>query len=502
MIEDSRTQATLLLTVSLGAADRGGAKPLSAGEWARLVRWLDDREADPSALMGGDVAGLIAGWEDRAITADRLDRLLGRGPALGLSLEKWYRAGLWILTRSDPAYPMRLERRLGSAAPPVLFGCGATPLLDRGGLAVVGSRDAGEADLEFARRLGEAASRQGHSLVSGGARGIDRTAMRGALESEGTSLVVLADGLLAASTSRLYRRPLSLGDLVLVSTVNPEARFHVGNAMARNRYIYCLAEGAVVVASARASGGTWNGACENLAAGWVPLWVKETGDPGSGNAALAEKGGCWLRAIPESIAALFDRSGAALRPVVSGLTDEAMAWSGPETSAARPEEQDVHPGTAPPGLGFYDLFLARLAALSVDEPAPEADLAARLELAKGQVKSWLKRGVAEGSVEKLTAPLRYRSPHPQLLLDGPGVEPSLPAGRAAAPPAIPMNFDFYALFLARLAELTSEEARSSQDIAHTLEVAPGQVHKWLKRGVADAVIHRESKPARYRCVRT
>lgn len=502
MIEDSRTQATLLLTVSLGAADRGGAKPLSAGEWARLVCWLDDRGADPSALMGGDAAGPMAGWEDRAITVDRLDRLLGRGPALGLSLEKWYRAGLWILTRSDPAYPERLERHLGSAAPPVLFGCGTTSLLDRGGLAVVGSRDAGESDLEFARRLGEATSQQGRSIVSGGARGIDRAAMRGALESEGTSVAVLADGLLAASTSQLYRRPLSSGDLALVSTVNPEARFHVGNAMARNRYIYCLADGAVVVASAHGSGGTWRGACENLEAGWVPLWVKETGEPGSGNPALAEKGGCWLRDVPESIAALFDRGGAALRPVASGLTDEAAAWSGPGTSAGRPAERDVQPGTIPPELGFYDLFLARLAALSVREPAPETGLAARLDLAKGQVKTWLMRGVAEGRVEKLTAPLRYRSPHPQLPLDGPGVGPSSSAGETAAPPAIPADFDFYDLFLLRLAELASEEARSSRDIAHSLGVAPGQVHKWLKRGVADAVIHRESKPVRYRCVPT
>ncbi len=502
MIEDSRTQATLLLTVSLGAADRQGAKPLSPREWARLVRWLDGRGADPSALMGGDVPGLLAGWEDRAITAKRLDRLLGRGPALGLSLEKWFRAGLWILTRPDPAYPRRLERRLGSAAPPVLFGCGAMPLLDRGGLAVVGSRDAGEADLEFGRRLGEAASQQGHSIVSGGARGIDRTAMRGALESAGTSVGVMADGLLAASTSQLYRRPLLAGDLVLISSVNPEARFRVGTAMARNRYIYCLADGAVVVASARGSGGTWNGACENLEAGWVPLWVKATGEPDSGNAALAEKGGCWLRDIPESIAALFDRGGAAVRPVASGLTDEAVAWSGPDSAAAPPAEKGVRQGTIPQGLGFYDLFLARLAALSVGEPALEASLAARLELAKGQVKTWLIRGVEEGRVEKLPAPLRYRNPHPQLPLDEPGVGPSSPAGQAAAPPAIPTDFDFYDLFLLRLAELTSAEARSSRDIAHSLGLARGQVHRWLKRGVADAVVHRESRPARYRCVRT
>jgi predicted Rossmann fold nucleotide-binding protein DprA/Smf involved in DNA uptake len=59
--------------------------------------------------------------------------------------------------------------------------------------------------------------------------------------------------------------------------------------MARNRYIYCLADAAVVMAA-----GTENGAAENLKHGWVPLWVKEHGDQNSGNAALVQQGARWL----------------------------------------------------------------------------------------------------------------------------------------------------------------------------------------------------------------
>jgi hypothetical protein len=62
-------------------------------------------------------------------------------------------------------------------------------------------------------------------------------------------------------------------NLVLVSPFNPEAGFDVGNAMARNKYIYCLSDAAIVVATSKGSGGTWSGATENLKRNWAPLWV-------------------------------------------------------------------------------------------------------------------------------------------------------------------------------------------------------------------------------------
>jgi len=73
--------------------------------------------------------------------------------------------------------------------------------------------------------------------------------MLGALEHGGTSVGVLADSLLRSATSAQYRKQIMSGDLVLVTPFNPEAGFNVGNAVTRNRYIYCLADAAVVVSS-------------------------------------------------------------------------------------------------------------------------------------------------------------------------------------------------------------------------------------------------------------
>ena len=486
MIEDPATQAALLLTVSLGKADREGSKPLSSGEWTRLAGWLGDRGVDPSALVTDEPRDVLSGWEDRSIAPGRLDDLLGRGAALGLAVEKWRRAGLWILARTGPGYPTRLAHRLGRTAPPVLFGCGSRPLLERGGLAVVGSRDASEEDLAFSESLGEAASRQGHSIVSGGARGVDRSAMKGALVSEGTAVAVLADGLLRAATSALYRRPLLSGDLALVSAVNPEARFNVGNAMARNRYIYCLADAAVVVASARGSGGTWNGACENAKAGWVPLWVKRTSEPDSGNVHLVAKGASWLPDPLNSVVELFGGQDVLSAPVLDGVSEETGSWN--VASPAIPEDFE-----------FFDLFLAQLTAITAEEPLSEAQISERLNVAKGQVKEWINRGVTDEEIEKVTGPVRYCVPHRERLSASQTSDPerSVRAGRENLSPPLANRLEFHDLFLHRVRELTAHAPRTSASIARSLGVAPGQVTKWLRRGVAEGEIEKTEYPTRY-----
>ncbi|MDE0173272.1 MAG: DNA-processing protein DprA [Defluviicoccus sp.] len=486
MIENLGTQAALLLTVSLGKADRDGTKPLSPREWARLTTWLEDRGFDPSALITGDPRDVLAGWDEPSIAPDRLDRLLGRGAALGLAAEKWHRAGLWTLARSDSGYPTRLEERLGRTAPPVLFGCGNRLLLGRGGLAVVGSRDASEDDLAFSEDLGKAASRQGYSVVSGGARGVDRSAMKGAFGSEGTAVAVLADSLLRAATSALYRRPLLSGDLALVSAVNPEARFNVGNAMARNRYIYCLADAAVVVASAHGSGGTWNGARENAKAGWVPLWVKRTSEPDSGNVHLVAKGARWLPDPLTSVVELFGRQDVASAPVLDGVSEETRSWETPSPAI-------------PGDLEFFDLFLARLTAITAEGPVSEAQISERLNVAKGQVKEWIKRGVTEEGIERVTGPVRYRVPHRERPSASQTSDPehSVRAGSENLSPPLASRLEFQDLFLHRVRELTAHAPRSSASIARSLGVAPGQVNKWLGRGVAEGKIEKTESPIRY-----
>jgi len=293
-----QAQALLLLTVSLGAHDEApAAKPLSAAEWSRLARWLTEQGRDPATLLDPAGAGGLAESADPPLDPARLQILLRRGAALGLALERWQRAGLWVLTRADPAYPERLKARLRAESPPVLFGCGDPTRLKGGGVAIVGARDADATARATAGRLATQAAAEGYTVVSGGARGIDQIAVQTALAAGGSALAILPDGLLRQATTRAHRPALLDGRLTLVSPFHPEAGFHVGLAMARNRVVHCLGDASVVVACRQEQGGSWAGAVEVLKAGWVPLWVLDSSDPDSGTAELIRRG---ARPLPES----------------------------------------------------------------------------------------------------------------------------------------------------------------------------------------------------------
>ena len=421
-----QTQAILLLTVSFGRNDQKSAKPLSKGEWSRFAIWLKDHELEPSGLLQGDLQTKLSRLSDKSISADRIQALLERGATLGLALEKWERAGLWVMTRSDTDYPNRLKRRLRLNSPAVLFGCGNKNLLNKGGVAVIGSRDADEGDLNFTQHIGKETALQGYSIVSGGARGVDQSAMMGALDNEGTAIGVMADSLLKATSSAKYRNKIMSGDLVLISPFNPEASFNVGNAMARNRYIYCLADTAIVISSTADKGGTWTGAIENLKAAWVPLWVKKTETQKSGNPFLVDKGASWLPEAPLSVEKLITGSENRSELATDLLNLEKREFHSipttidadhaPKTEdisitvgkAEAPASQGTEPAPKTSEIDLFQLFMSSIEELTAEEPLKTDEIAFRLELEKSQVNAWLKRAVEEGLAEKLQRPVRYQ----------------------------------------------------------------------------------------------
>jgi predicted Rossmann fold nucleotide-binding protein DprA/Smf involved in DNA uptake len=453
------TQAVLLLTAHFSKPAAGGPRPLTPAEWGRFAVWLKAQGQTPAALLAGEPSRMLDGWVDEKVPAERICALLSRSPALALALERWQRAGLWVITRSDPDYPLRLKRLLRNSSPPLFFGCGNRQLLNRSGLAVVGSRNATEGDLDFAHQLGGEAAEAGYIVVSGGARGIDESAMQGALEREGSVVGVLSDRLLKAATSSKFRPALMARSLVLLSPFNPEAGFDVGNAMARNKYVYCLADAAVIVHSGT-TGGTWSGALENLKHGWVPLWVKPSDDQRSGNAQLVEKGGRWLpliESLPE-IRQLFERPYPPQGPPPSSdsfgpIVTSTKAAVGEDQNGFEPTIAEEHvtaldnptQGNEPPAdevfspadagvvlesglpkeeseewetinnMSFYEIFLRRMEILTAKEAKSPEQLQGELEICKTQLNAWLKRAVSEKRLRKLGNPVRYVriSPEPR-----------------------------------------------------------------------------------------
>ncbi len=401
-----RAHAVMLLTVSFGRDDPGEAKPLSAGEWADFACWLENEEYAPEHLLAKDQRNILDHWASRpapapgksTITAARVESLLARGMALGVSLERWERAGLWALTRSDSSYPERLKKRLRHRAPAVLFGCGNGSLVGTGGIAVVGSRNAGDDDLGFADSFGRRAAEQGYSVVSGAARGVDEHAMLASLRREGTVIGVVGDGLLRSATSQKYREHLARGNLVLVSPFQPEARFRAWRAMERNKYIYCLADAAVVACSKPSQGGTWNGAIEALRAEWVPVWLRSNRTGNSGNAELANRGGRWL---PDRVGGLDVLFGADRESDPSGVEESDTLGDGDTSeTVSGPADGET--------LTLYQEFLERVAGLTANGGVSQQEIADQLELTNSQVGAWVRRGLEEGQLIKQVRPVRYR----------------------------------------------------------------------------------------------
>ena len=301
----ANAQAILLLTAPLLAGSRRSPRrvatgresvrsahprPLSTAEYRDFAKRLRAIHREPADLLGDDARETVR--ESLAsMDAERILRLLGRGFLLAQALERWRSRALWVVTRADPDYPRRLKARMRGNAPPVLYGCGDRTILDGGGLAVVGSRKVKEDLIEYTEDVGKLSVEANTTIMTGGARGVDQAAMRGALEAGGRSVGVLANGLERAALNRGNRGALMEGQLVLVCPYDPAARFVVGHAMQRNKLIYALSDAALVVNSDHGHGGTWAGATEQLAKlRFASVYVRASGRRSKGLDGLLDRG--------------------------------------------------------------------------------------------------------------------------------------------------------------------------------------------------------------------
>lgn len=413
----ANTQAILLLTAPL-IAGRGEPSEdlLTTAEYRHLSRLLRERQQQPADLLNPQTPD-VTSESHNIINSDRLKRLLARGFLLSQAIERWQTRAIWVVSRADDEYPNRLKTRLKGDAPPVLYGCGEAAILETGGLAVVGSRDVDDELVAYTENIGRLAAQAGRALISGGARGIDQAAMRGALEDGGKVVGVLADSLERAAMNREHRTLLMDGQLVLISPYDPVAGFNVGHAMQRNKLIYALADAALVVSADYEKGGTWTGAVEQLEKlRLVPVFVRLNRKTGDGLDALRRKGALpWPN--PKTREALADVLTAAVTPSMTAPEQDdlfspahAQFSQSPEIPhTALPIEDSRVQTSLESSMAPAEELLAKVRELlgKMKTAKTEAEIAADLQVSKGQAKEWLQRLVEEGSMEKYTKPVRY-----------------------------------------------------------------------------------------------
>ena len=420
------TKAILLLTAPLiMGAGKTSDRPLGTVEYSRLAQGLREHNRQPEDLLRPGAAALLSDLRP-AVDRERLEQLLARGFLLSQAVEDWKARAIWVVSRADPDYPLHYKKRLGRLAPPVIYGCGNPDLLDFGGLAVVGSRNADDPALEYAERVGRLAAAAQYPVISGGARGVDQAAMSGALTEGGTAIGVLADKLERAALERDNREVLLDERLVLISPYDPRAGFNAGNSMQRNKLVYALADAALVVESDHNKGGTWTGAVEQLdKLRNVPVYVRSAGEIGPGLQGLQRKGAePWPnpRTSKDFLAVLANEPAPTERPAstetkepqqaalfaenAGGPVAPAQAESAPESPALRSEPvETAAPVAMAPGDALFDQVEKLLA--SIETPTTDHAVAAYLDVSKNQANDWLKRLVREGKYRQTTKPARY-----------------------------------------------------------------------------------------------
>ena len=166
-------------------------------------------------------------------------------------IEAVEKLGARYLALGQGLYPKALAEL--EDAPPLVTAKGRLDLLDRPMVAIVGARNASAAACRFARGLAHDLGREGVTVVSGLARGIDSAAHDGSLE--GGTIAVIAGGIDVYYPPENQPRQDDIAERgLLIAEMPPGTEPRARHFPYRNRIIAGLAAGTVVVEAAPKSG--------------------------------------------------------------------------------------------------------------------------------------------------------------------------------------------------------------------------------------------------------
>lgn len=230
----------------------------------------------------------------RAIIAIDVERVAREIP-------DWERQGVKIVTYFDESYPEALAQI--DDFPPTLFVRGQWyPDLWRKTIALVGTRRPSNPAKFLTMQLAAKLARDGYTIVSGLALGVDAAAHSGALQAKdggGTTIAVLGNGVLKVYPPQNKRiAMMTQASGALISEVHPMLETNAQRLVARNRIISGLSQGVIVVES-EADGGAMHAAKRAIEQGRT---VYTFDFPATGNQQLIKDGAI---IIPRDLSAEF-----------------------------------------------------------------------------------------------------------------------------------------------------------------------------------------------------
>ncbi len=264
---NARQKGFLLLCSTLGNPERKVLTQAQLRQLAARVAMMEKPHQERELALC-DLMAL--GYREEM--AQHILSLLADTALLERYLSRASHAGCACVTRADAGYPIRLRRKLGTDAPACLWLKGDASILNTRAVALVGSRDLRQENARFAEKVGAQAARQGYTLVSGNARGADRTAQEACLSAGGRVICIVADPL----TEHPKRE-----NVLYVSENGFEEPFSAQRALSRNRCIHAMGEKTFVAQVTPRRGGTWDGSVKNLRHGWSTLFAFADGSEGT-----------------------------------------------------------------------------------------------------------------------------------------------------------------------------------------------------------------------------
>ena len=220
-----------------------------------LARRMIERAGNVEAACGASVALLRTVEGIGTAKASRIhDSLRGAASTAEAELENARRMGITVLCPDDAVYPALLH---STPDPPLaLYVKGSFEPRDLNALAIVGSRKCSFYGREQAERFAALLAGAGFTVVSGGARGIDSAAHRGALSHpQGRTLAVLGSGVDVpyppendSLFEQIARRGAVVSEFPLGTPPNQQ------NFPRRNRIVSGMSRGVLVVEADEKSG--------------------------------------------------------------------------------------------------------------------------------------------------------------------------------------------------------------------------------------------------------
>lgn len=264
-------------------------RALSTQEWSQVAGVLMMQHKQPCDIVKCTTSELVE-MGISPLLADRLYRLAQRSIPLGFKINQLHGQGIHLITRADATYPQIFKNKLNQKCPPLFYGLGNFDLLNHAQMAVgvVGSRSIAQDDQNYVSYVVGRFVEQGYTIVSGGARGVDITAIEQALSQGGNVIIYTADRLDKQLNNTLYAKAIYNGNLVILSAHKPDLGFRTAIAMMRNHFIYVQSYATLVVKSDANKGGTWSGAIDNLKHAYAYTLCRNI--PFQGNKLLIEQG--------------------------------------------------------------------------------------------------------------------------------------------------------------------------------------------------------------------